>query len=204
MWEMPHAEAVIPGERTMGLEDHFGSGSQRNERIKLAASFWNNVGAGMVIVGMAAAFFLDKPSGTWTKIAIAIGGFLLGWLCYSIASNMLTYLHTPPEELRLRTAIGRAREEHFAARRLVITSTLAFQMARDDYGFVPADDRFPKLLDWLTPHHRDLLFRYREGGKQLEPPYGFRIAAKIALNTIAGIEPYVRGQFLNTGQATKP
>ena len=46
----------------MRLDDHFGSGStlQRNERVKLAASFWNNVGAGMVIVGMAGAFFLDK------------------------------------------------------------------------------------------------------------------------------------------------
>jgi hypothetical protein len=72
---------------------------------------------------------------------------------------------------------------------------VAFQMARDDYGFVPADDRFPKLLDWLTPRHRDLLFRYREGGKKLEPPYGFRVAAKIVLKTIAGIEPYVRGQL---------
>ena len=42
----------------MRLDDHFGSGStlQRNERVKLAASFWNNVGAGMVIVGMAGHF----------------------------------------------------------------------------------------------------------------------------------------------------
>jgi hypothetical protein len=34
----------------MWLEDHFGNGSilQRNERVKLAASFWNNTGAGMV------------------------------------------------------------------------------------------------------------------------------------------------------------
>jgi hypothetical protein len=88
----------------MWLEDHFGSGStqQRNERVKLAASFWNNVGAGMAIGGVAAAFFLDKPSGTWIKIAIAIAGLLLGWLCYSIASNMLTYLQTAPEEPRLR------------------------------------------------------------------------------------------------------
>jgi NADPH:quinone reductase-like Zn-dependent oxidoreductase len=41
----------------MWLEDHFGNGSilQRNERVKLAASFWNNVGAGMVIGGMAVA-----------------------------------------------------------------------------------------------------------------------------------------------------
>src|SRR5262245_16861303 len=63
---MPHAQAAptIAGGRTMWLEDHFGSGSQRNERVKLAASFWNNVGAGMVIGGLAAAFFLDKPSGT--------------------------------------------------------------------------------------------------------------------------------------------
>jgi hypothetical protein len=65
---------------------------------KLAASFWNNVGAGMVIGGMAAAFFLDKPQGTWTKIGIAIAGLVLGWLCYSIASNILTYMHTASEE----------------------------------------------------------------------------------------------------------
>ena len=81
------------------LENHFGTSSmlQRNERVKLAASFWNNIGAGMVIGGMAAAFFLDKPQGTWTKIGIAIVGLVLGWLCYSIASNILTYMHTAPE-----------------------------------------------------------------------------------------------------------
>ena len=86
----------------MRLDDHFGTGStlQRNERVKLAASFWNNVGAGMVIGGMAGAFFLDKPPDAWAKIGIAIGGLVLGWLCYSIASNILTYLHTPPEERR--------------------------------------------------------------------------------------------------------
>jgi hypothetical protein len=64
-----------------------GSTLQRNERVKLAASFWNNVGAGMVIGGMAAAFFSEKPAGTWTKIGIAIGGLVLGWIFYSIASN---------------------------------------------------------------------------------------------------------------------
>jgi hypothetical protein len=84
----------------MWLEDHFGNGSmlQRNERVKLAASFWNNIGAGMVIGSMAAAFFLDKPQGAWSKIGIAIAGLLLGWLCYSIASNILTYMHTAPDE----------------------------------------------------------------------------------------------------------
>src|SRR4029077_5210727 len=86
--------APEPGATDMRLDDHFGSGStlQRNERVKLAASFWNNVGAGMVIVGMAGAFFLDKPPGAWAKIGIAIGGLVLGWLCYSIASNILTYM----------------------------------------------------------------------------------------------------------------
>ena len=86
----------------MRLEEHFESSStlQRNERVKLAASFWNNVGAGVVIGGMAGAFFLDKPLGAWTKIGIAMAGLVLGWLCYSIASNMLTYLHTAPEERR--------------------------------------------------------------------------------------------------------
>src|SRR5215468_10389158 len=63
----------------------------------VTASLWNNVGAGMAIGGMAAAFFLDKPPSAWTKIGIGIGGFVLGWLCYSIASNLLTYLHTTPE-----------------------------------------------------------------------------------------------------------
>jgi hypothetical protein len=83
----------------MWLQDHFGNGSvlQRNERVKLAASFWNNIGAAMVIGGIAAAFFLEKPHGTWTKLGIAVGGLLLGWLCYSIASNMLAYMHTPAE-----------------------------------------------------------------------------------------------------------
>jgi len=53
----------------MRLEEHFESSStlQRNERVKLAASFWNNVGAGMVIGGMAGAFFLDKPPGAGPK-----------------------------------------------------------------------------------------------------------------------------------------
>ena len=84
----------------MWLEGHFESSStlQRNERVKLAASFWNNVGAGMVIGGMAGAFFLDKPPGAWIKIGIAMAGLALGWLCYSIASNILTYMHATPEE----------------------------------------------------------------------------------------------------------
>ena len=86
----------------MLLDDHFGSRStvQRNERVKLAASFWNNVGAGMVLGGMAGAFFLDRPLGAWTKAGIAVAGLVLGWICYSIASNILTYLHTASDERR--------------------------------------------------------------------------------------------------------
>jgi uncharacterized membrane protein YbjE (DUF340 family) len=81
----------------MRLEDHFGGGLQRNERVKLAAAFWNNVGAGMVIGGLAAAFFLEKPV-VWAKIGIAVAGLALGWLCYSIASNLLTYMHAAAED----------------------------------------------------------------------------------------------------------
>ena len=49
------------------------------------------------MAGWQRHFSLDKPSGVWTKIGIAIAGLVLGWLCYSIASNLLTYLHTAPE-----------------------------------------------------------------------------------------------------------
>jgi len=77
----------------MLLEDHFGSGStvQRNERVKLPASFWNNVGAEMVIGGMAAAFFLENLAGAWNqnRHRHSRPG---AWLCYSIASNMLTVI----------------------------------------------------------------------------------------------------------------
>src|SRR5262249_27219490 len=71
----------LPRRIDMRLEEHFESSStlQRNERVKMAASFWNNVGAGMVIGGMAGAFFLDKPPGAWTKIGIAVAGLVLGW-----------------------------------------------------------------------------------------------------------------------------
>src|SRR5258708_17406361 len=73
----------------MRLEEHFESSStlQRNERVKLAASFWNNVGAGMVIGGMAAAFFLEKPAGTRTKNVISNAGPFVRWPLYFIAKN---------------------------------------------------------------------------------------------------------------------
>jgi hypothetical protein len=42
----------------MRLEEHFESSStlQRNERVKLAASFWNNVGAAWSLAGWQGHF----------------------------------------------------------------------------------------------------------------------------------------------------
>src|SRR5262245_38912836 len=31
------------------------------------------------------------------------------------------------------------------------------------FGFAPADDRFPELVQWLAPYHLDHSFRYRKG-----------------------------------------
>jgi hypothetical protein len=44
----------------MRLEEHFESSStlQRNERVKLAASFWNNVGSGWSLAGWQVRIFL--------------------------------------------------------------------------------------------------------------------------------------------------
>ena len=100
--DLPTSRHVLLRKDHMRLDDHFGSSStvQRNERVKLAASFWNNVGAGMVFGGIAGAFFLERPPGAWPKIGIAVAGLVLGWICYSIASNILTYLHTTPEQRR--------------------------------------------------------------------------------------------------------
>ena len=63
----------------MWLEDHFGNGSilQRNERVKLAASFWNNIGAGMVIGGMAAAFPPATPAMSQIRRLIVSGNGLV-------------------------------------------------------------------------------------------------------------------------------
>ena len=69
-----------------------------------------------------------------------------------------------------------------------------FPMARDDFGFVPADDRFPDLVRWLAPYHRDHLFRYRKAVGHVVLPVASE-AAEIILNTIDGVEPFVRSQF---------
>ena len=70
----------------------------------------------MVIGGMAGAFFLDKPPGAWTKIGIAMAGLVLGWLCYSIASNILTLYALSArraplgQRVRQMVQLGQARE----------------------------------------------------------------------------------------------
>ena len=64
----------------MRLDDHFGSSStvQRNERVKLAASFWNNVGASMVFGGMAGAFFLAPgPKSALPSQDLSLVGFAI-------------------------------------------------------------------------------------------------------------------------------
>ena len=79
----------------------------------------------MVIGGMAGAFLLDKLPGAWPKIGIAVAGLVLGWICYSIASNILTYLHTTPNE-RLWVHFGKYRRTlTWEAGRPAATSPLA-------------------------------------------------------------------------------
>jgi hypothetical protein len=55
------------------LDEYFVSSStlHRNERVKLAAMFWNIVGAGMLIGGVAGAFFFEGPL-FWGKVGIAV------------------------------------------------------------------------------------------------------------------------------------
>jgi hypothetical protein len=81
---------------TVMLEQYFESSStiMRNERVKLAATFWNNVGAGMLIGGVAGAFFFEKPL-FWGKVGIAIVGIVLAFISYSVGNRMLGYLRAP-------------------------------------------------------------------------------------------------------------
>ena len=55
---------------------------------------------GLLVAGLVGLDLGQDHPGAWAKIGIAIGGLVLGWFCYSIASNILTYLHTLPEERR--------------------------------------------------------------------------------------------------------
>jgi hypothetical protein len=53
----------------------------------------------MVIGGMGGRIFFGEAGWRLDQNQYGIAGFVLGWLCYSIASNMLTYMHTAPEDL---------------------------------------------------------------------------------------------------------
>ena len=72
--------------------------------------------------------------------------------------------------------------------------SLAFRFARRMFLFVPADNRFPTLVGWLSSYHLDHSFRYRKTGfVRLPLPSE---AAEIISNTIGGIEPEVRRRFV--------
>src|SRR5262245_16836934 len=72
---------------------------------------------------------------------------------------------------------------------------LAFRYARRCFSFTPADARFAELVGWLAPYHRDHSFRYRKAGyRQL--PLALE-AAEIIIKTVDGVDPFVRGQFMN-------
>jgi hypothetical protein len=94
----------------MRLDDHFGNGSilQRNERVKLAASFWNNIGAGMVIGGILlrqAARHLDQiwhcNSRTCARLAMLLNR----------QQHFDLYAHSAPRCCRLvmQSAVARGR-----------------------------------------------------------------------------------------------
>jgi hypothetical protein len=78
----------------------------------------------------------------------------------------------------------------------------AFKFAQN-LAFAPADKRFPKLVRWLAPYHRDHLFRYKKRDAVISPPYAMSVIAKIILKTVEGIEPYVRSQFLKVQKNAK-
>jgi hypothetical protein len=78
-----------------------------------------------------------------------------------------------------------------------------FRMAQDDHGFVPADNRFSDLVQWLAPYHRDHLFRYRKGNGHLTPPCAFSEAAEIILKTIDKIELCVRNQYASASARSR-
>lgn len=72
---------------------------------------------------------------------------------------------------------------------------LAFRYARQFFSFIPTDERFAELAVWLAPHHSDHSFRYRKTGSRLLPVASE--AAEIILNTVEGVDPFVRHQFLS-------
>jgi len=78
------------------LDEYFVSNStlHRNERVKLAAMFWNIVGAAMFIGGVAGAFFFEGPL-FWGKVGIAVVGIVLALIFQRVGDRLLGYLLAP-------------------------------------------------------------------------------------------------------------
>jgi hypothetical protein len=60
-------------DRSLPVKQLNSSTLRRNERVKLAAMFWNIVGAGMFIGGVAGAFFFEGPR-FWSRVGICSAG----------------------------------------------------------------------------------------------------------------------------------
>jgi hypothetical protein len=60
------------------------------------------------------------------------------------------------------------------------------------FGFEPADPYFTELVEWLSPYHADLVFRYRRTGSLSLPLAGQ--AAEIVRAVVDQVEPHVREQ----------
>ena len=67
------------------LDTYFVSSStlHRNERVKLAALFWNIVGAG-----------IEGPL-FWGKVGIAVVGIVLALIFHRVGDRILSYLRAP-------------------------------------------------------------------------------------------------------------
>ena len=78
---------------------------------------------------------------------------------------------------------------------------LAFRYARRCFSFTPADARFADLAGWLALHSRDHSFRYRKTGWRPLPVASE--AAEIIINTVDGVDPFVRHQFLSMREKSR-
>ena len=79
------------------VDEYFAASSStlhRNERVKLVAMFWNIVGAGMFIGGVAGAFFYEGPL-FWDRVGIAVVGIVLALIFQRVGDRMLSHLRAP-------------------------------------------------------------------------------------------------------------
>jgi hypothetical protein len=97
--------------------------------------------------------------------------------------------------LKAHLAASGVPKKKLRSRKIGHNIEVAFRYARRYFGFRPADDRFRELVQWLAPYHLDHSFRYRKGDGYRQLPAASE-AAEIIQNTVAGIEPYVRHQFM--------